>query len=82
MTPKRHISKTLRFLYGQVAINVKSDGRAIDRHAERVVTMLVEDLQAGCHRKGTKRKFIGEGGGIVQASSAWYYLLLTKDEYK
>ena len=30
MTAKGHISKTLRILYGQVDINVKSDGRAMD----------------------------------------------------
>ena len=35
MTAKGHITKMLRFLYGQVDIIVKSDGRAIDQHIGR-----------------------------------------------
>ena len=71
MTAKGHISKTLYFLYGQVDIIVKSDGRAIDRHAGRVATMLVEDLLARCHRKRRKLS-LREGGStmVAQASSA------------
>ena len=39
-----HISKTLPFLYGQVEIIVKRDGRPIDQHSGQVTTMLVEWL--------------------------------------
>ena len=53
MTAKGLISKTLCFLYGQVDIIVKSDVIAIDRHAGRVATMLMEDLSI-CYRKRTK----------------------------
>lgn len=40
MTAKGHISKTLDFLYGQVDVNLKSDGRAIDRHADELLRCL------------------------------------------
>ena len=48
MTAKGHISKTLGFWYRQVDINVKSDGRAIDRHAGRVSFVIMGDTLAGC----------------------------------
>ena len=62
MTVKGHISKTLHFLYGQLDINVKNDGRDIDRHAGRVSFTIVGDVLAGCRPKEIKRKFIGKGG--------------------
>ena len=37
MTAKGDISKTLHFLYGQVDVDFKSYGRAIDRHDDELL---------------------------------------------